>query len=268
LKTQPSFSCLDEMNAGVSTKGLRVAGVPIGDDEWVTNFVNEKIEDIILDIDKIDQVLTDGLIHYQLIRFCQNTRPSFLARNTPTPLISASLQRLDSAILESICTKGTGGAHTDWSPMLRSFANMKLQLPHHRGGYGITPCAGSAISAFYASTASLVRWLGHHGTAEQVLVNLARFWAPGQDMSNPDSWQAPILKALKRSHALLLADYDCTEWGSAAGSTSSAPPLAMANVAHPQNPPASGSRSHPPSALPQLVLPPLSTLFECNPGED
>jgi len=45
--------------------------------------------------------------------------------------------------------------------------------------------------------------------------------------------------------------------------------LAMASVAHPQNPPASGSRfSRPPSALPQLVLPPLSTLFESNPGED
>ena len=88
-------------------------------------------------------------------------------------------------------------------------------------------------------------------------------------MSNPDSWQAPILKALKRSHALLLADYDCTEWGPAAESTSNAAPLAIASDAHPQNPTAGGSRpSRPPSAQPQLVLPPLSMLFKSSQGED
>jgi len=102
-------------------------------------------------------VLTDGMIHYHMMRFCQNTRPGFLARNTPTPLISDSPGSLDAFILESMCTKGTGGTHMDWTHELRSFSNMKLQLPHHRGGFGITPCAGSAISAFYASTASLVR---------------------------------------------------------------------------------------------------------------
>jgi len=43
----------------------------------------------------------------------------------------------------------------------------------------------------------------------------------------------------------------------------------MASVAHPQNPPAGGSRSsRSPSALPQLVLPPLSMLFESSQGED
>jgi len=31
------------------------------------------------------------MIYYHMLRFCQNTRPRFLARNTPTPLISDSL---------------------------------------------------------------------------------------------------------------------------------------------------------------------------------
>jgi len=35
-------------------------------------------------------------------------------------------------------------------------------------------------------------------------------------MSNPDSWTAPILTALKCTHALLLADFEFTEWGPAA----------------------------------------------------
>jgi len=37
--------------------GLRVAGVPIGDDVLVTKFVAEKVEDVILDVGKIDHVL-------------------------------------------------------------------------------------------------------------------------------------------------------------------------------------------------------------------
>jgi len=36
---------------------------------------------------------------------------------------------------------------------IRKFANMKIQVPHFRGGFGITPNEGSTISAFYS-----VRW--------------------------------------------------------------------------------------------------------------
>jgi len=70
----------------VSTKGLRVAGVPIGGDAWVTNFVVEKVEAVI-HVGKIDHVLTDCMIHDHMLRFCENMRPGFLARNMPTPLI-------------------------------------------------------------------------------------------------------------------------------------------------------------------------------------
>jgi len=115
LASRQSFSDLAAIDAGVSTKGPRVAGVPIEDDEWVTKFVAEKVEAVIFDVGEIDHVLTDGMIHYHMMRFCQNTRPGFLARNTPTPLISDSLGSLDAVILESMCTKGTGGTHMDWT---------------------------------------------------------------------------------------------------------------------------------------------------------
>jgi len=256
------------MDAGVSTKGLRVAGVPIGDDAWVAKFVAKKVEAVILDVAKIDDVLTDGMIHYHMMRFCQNTRPGFPARNTPTLLISDSLGSLDAVNLESMCTKGTGGTHADWTHELRSFAYMKLQVPHYRCGFGITPCAGSAISSFYALTDSLVRWLGHHGNAQQDLANLADVWAPGQDMSNPDSWTAPILSALKCTHALLLAEYACTEWGPAAGPASSDALVAIAGPTGTQNQNADGTgHSNPPSSQPSLVLPPLSMLFVSSQGE-
>jgi len=44
----------------------------------------------------------------------------------------------------------------DWSPHLRKFAEMKIQVPHFRGGFGITPNEDSAISAFYSATCALV----------------------------------------------------------------------------------------------------------------
>ena len=135
LANRQSFSDLATMDAGVSTKGLRVADVPIGDDAWVTKFVAAKVEAVILDVGKIDHVLTDGMIHYDMLCFCQNRRLDFLARNTSTPLISDSLGSLNTVILASMCTKGTDGTHTDWTPESRSFANMKLLLSHHQWGF-------------------------------------------------------------------------------------------------------------------------------------
>ena len=56
--------------------------------------------------------------------------------------------------------------HVDWSPHLRKSANMKIQVPHFREGFGITPNAGSAISAFYSATFTLVVWLGSQGATD------------------------------------------------------------------------------------------------------
>ena len=69
---------------------------------------------------------------------------------------------------------------------------MKLQLPHFRGEFGVTPNAGSAISAFYAESVSFVQWLGFCSHAEQNFFDLAKTWAPGQDLANPDQWSDPI----------------------------------------------------------------------------
>jgi len=92
------------MDAGISTTGLRVAGVPIGNDEWVQQFVQEKAAAVQVDVRKLDMI-SDGLIHYQMLRFCQNTRLAFLGRNTLTPLIS-DIAKVDATILEALYRKG------------------------------------------------------------------------------------------------------------------------------------------------------------------
>jgi len=62
--------------------GLRVAVVPIATNKWVQQFVQEKTVAVQVDVGKLD-IISDGLIYYQMMRFCQNTRLAFLGRNTP-----------------------------------------------------------------------------------------------------------------------------------------------------------------------------------------
>ena len=61
---------------------------------------------------------------------------AFLGRNTPTPLLSEFMAQVDDTIVEAVCRHGTGGGHVNWFPHLRKFANMKIQVPHFRGGFG------------------------------------------------------------------------------------------------------------------------------------
>ena len=134
----PNFTNLDELHGGSHS---------------------QKFNTCMLFFDEV----SDGLLHNQLLHFCQNTRMAFLGRNTPTPLLSECIAQVDDTIVEAVCRHGTGSGHVEWSPHLRKFAIMKNQVPHFRVGFGITPNEGSAISAFYSATCALVVWLGSHG---------------------------------------------------------------------------------------------------------
>jgi len=93
----------------------------------VKTFVEKKARSVITDVAKLD-VVSDGLLHNQLLNFCQNARmAAFLGRNTPTPQLSEFMAQVDDTIVEAVCRHGTGGGHVDWSPHLRKFANMKIQ---------------------------------------------------------------------------------------------------------------------------------------------
>jgi len=138
---------------------------------------------------------------------------TFLGRNTPTLLLSEFMEQVDDTTVEAVCRHGTGGGHVDWSPHLRKFVNMKIQVTHFHGGFGITPNEDNAISAFYSVTCALVVWLGGH-RGHTPAQDFANTWAPGLNLTSPDSWHAPLLQPLSASHALLLQDYGCVEWTS------------------------------------------------------
>jgi len=152
---------------------------------------------------------------------------------------------VDDTIVEAVCRHGTGGGHVDWSPHLRKFADMKIQVPHFRGGFGITPNEGSAVSAFYSATCALVVWLGSH-VGNRPAQDFADAWAPRLNLSSPNSCHAPLLQALSTLHALLLQDYGCVEWTSESNLVPA--PLAV-SIALPFVPPSVGSRNSPPRYL-------------------
>ena len=54
-------------------EGFIGIGVPIGTDAFVRNFVAKTCRAIIDDVEKLDAI-QDGVVHYQLVRFCQATR--------------------------------------------------------------------------------------------------------------------------------------------------------------------------------------------------
>ena len=90
VRADPTSADLAAMGAGVSTDGMRVAGISVGVDAWVKTFVAKKAQSVITDVTRLD-VVSDGLLHNQLLNFCQNARMAFLGHNTPNePASSAS----------------------------------------------------------------------------------------------------------------------------------------------------------------------------------
>jgi len=71
-------------------------------DERVQKFVQEKAAAVQVDVGKLE-IISDGLIHYQMLHFCPSTRLAFLGRNTPTPLMSNIFSKVDATILEALC---------------------------------------------------------------------------------------------------------------------------------------------------------------------
>ena len=94
-----------DMDAGIPTTGLRVAGVPIGNDEWVQQFVQEKAAAVQVDVGKLDIYLTVSFT----IRCCVSAKTlvlPFLGAILQHPTgISDIFAKVDATIFEALCRK-------------------------------------------------------------------------------------------------------------------------------------------------------------------
>ena len=145
---------------------------------------------------------------------------------------------IQSSIVLAILQRGLGATFATLSPHELAWCCVIVELPHHKGGLGITPLPASGMAAFYSVTAHLVSWLGSFQHASK--------WVAGQNLSDPTSWNSPALQTLKQLHCNLLTHYNCTEW---------APPLA--DDAPASDAPAQG---HDDKCARPLSLPPINLL--------
>ena len=135
--------------------------MPIGSPDFVTAFVKSKTAAMVDDVRKL-QVLSNGLTHFRLVKFCHSTRLSYLNRNLPPAVMRntlCGLQTVDTANAMEVLRHGTDTeAHESsflcdkWDEAERKWHIRTVQISHHLGGLGLTPQCASGIGAFYHST--------------------------------------------------------------------------------------------------------------------
>ena len=96
-----------------------------------------------------------------------------------------------------------GATFANLSPHELAWCCVIVELPHHKGGLGITPLP-AGMAAFYSATAHLVSWLASLPHASE--------WGACQNLADPTSWNTSAIQTLKQLHGNLLTHYNCTEW--------------------------------------------------------
>jgi hypothetical protein len=119
--------------------------------------------------------------------------------------LTAAPVLIQDAIVQAILQRGLVDTFYTLTERVLEWCRMIVELPHHKGGLGITPSQASGMAAFYSATAELVAWLHSFPHASE--------WAAGQNLADPDTWTSSALRTPKQLHDQLLMHYNCTEWG-------------------------------------------------------
>ena len=188
-----------------TTEGIEVLGTPVGKDRFIQSFVPQNCPKIMGDIGK-HACLTDGFVHAQLLKFCQNTRTQFSANiNIPDSdsVITAQHKHVDRKIAYEILQKGTRGSFRKWPQQDIDLAITMIQMPHSMGGFGMTPNVIAQISAKVAMASRFLGFVGSLSSSEQQL------WFPNQNVQDPVTWTLPHLIQLQHEYKELLENYNC-----------------------------------------------------------
>jgi hypothetical protein len=186
-------------------EGFVGIGVPIGTDIFVRDFVAKTCRDIIDDVEKLDAI-QDGFIHFQLLRFCQDTRLQYI--NSHIMLNNRCVlqqQHVDCKIADALLKRGTKQHADGWDASSKDWTHMVLHLPHAEGGFGVPFNCVTKDAAFYTTTSRFVSWIGAFSQARQEL------WLLKDDLRDSSSWSSPPLVLLRDIHATLISQYDCKD---------------------------------------------------------
>jgi hypothetical protein len=117
-------------------------GLPWAQTFYIKNYVQNNCLKIINDAGKHDP-LTDGFVHFHLIKFCVNTRTQYMSANITLPsqehFLSAQHVHVDTTIADAILKKGTRDSFRQWDKNDYDLTVTRLQMPHTDGGFGLTP---------------------------------------------------------------------------------------------------------------------------------
>jgi hypothetical protein len=80
------------------------------------------------------------------------------------------LEDFDLAVAAEIFTKAIGDRWRDWPPGTLAWHRTTLQLPHHKGGLGLTPVCASGIAAFYSPSVTSTSGFSATTTAQMPLM--------------------------------------------------------------------------------------------------
>ena len=120
--------------------------------------------------------------------------------DVPVPVL---IHRIQGSIVHAILQQGLGATFATLSAHELAWCCVIVELPHYKGGLGITPLP-AGMAAFYSATAHLVSWLSSLPHASE--------WIAGQNLADPNTWNSSALQTLKQLHGNLLTHYSCTEW--------------------------------------------------------
>ena len=99
----------DQSKNVIQVDDITCVGVPIGSPAFVRAFVKAKTSAMVDDARKL-RVLSDALTDTRLIRFCHNTRLSYLNRSLPPDVMrnpTCGLQTVDQAMAMEVMRRGT-----------------------------------------------------------------------------------------------------------------------------------------------------------------
>jgi len=139
----PLIAEVDGPNDVIQVDGIKCVGVRIGSPDFVQQFAATKASEIIRDVEKV-QVVSDSLIHFHLLRFCQNTHLAYKNRSMPPEVMAAgpcNLQHVNSAIVKAILGRGTklmhdiGSSSDKWSSRALDWYSSIMQKACHRGRF-------------------------------------------------------------------------------------------------------------------------------------
>ena len=131
----------------IQVQGLCVVGTPMGASQDVREYVRSKCGTI---CNEVEQMRVCSDIRYQLSKFCMNTRLSFPSRNVTSDNMASCCDPLDRAhigpahvdqkIVHEVLRAATSDTISVSDPKY-GWCTLKVQSPHHEGGYAITPTA-------------------------------------------------------------------------------------------------------------------------------